>query len=56
MRAYRVHLRMPSCGRAFENVEVIGRDMRYAYALVGRDILNRYRIVLDGPHEKWSCP
>jgi len=54
MPCCRVSLRFPSCGRVFKDIEVIARDSDRAYALIGRDILNQYRVVLDGPAEEWS--
>lgn len=33
-------------------IEVVIIDKEYA--LIGRDILNRYRVMLDGPEERWS--
>ena len=39
-------------GENLHEVEVIGvhRD----YAIIGRDILNQHRIILDSPNEVWS--
>lgn len=36
----------------FDNIEII--PIERDYALIGRDILNRYRIVLDGPNRNWE--
>jgi hypothetical protein len=36
----------------FEHVQVVATDG--AYALIGRDILNNLRVVLDGPAKQWS--
>ena len=51
-RVYIINLRIADCGTVFEDVEVvaIGRD----YALIGRDILNSYKVVLDGSHLQWT--
>lgn len=35
-----------------KNIEVIAIPKKYA--LVGRDILNQHKIVLDAPKQKWS--
>jgi len=35
-----------------ERVEVAALNI--SYALIGRDILNQYRVTLDGPLETWS--
>lgn len=34
-------------------VVVIDNSFNRRYALIGRNILNRYRLVLDGPQEIW---
>jgi predicted aspartyl protease len=39
-------------GKVFENTRVIGLD--YNYGLLGRDILNKFKIILDGPQSDWS--
>jgi predicted aspartyl protease len=50
MKSYIVHLRIGKCD--FKNMEVIGFDREYA--LIGRDILNRYQITFDGPNLLWE--
>jgi predicted aspartyl protease len=47
---YTVHLKIGSCEFKDRKVVVIERP----YALVGRDILNSYKVVLDGPHLQWT--
>jgi hypothetical protein len=51
MTAYTVHLRIGYLGDDFEDIEVIATSR--PYALIGRDILNQFRLVFDGPHEVW---
>ena len=36
----------------YRNIEVVAIPKKYA--LIGRDILNRHKIILDAPNEKWS--
>lgn len=36
-----------------QDVELV--VLHQPYFIVGRDILNRYRVILDGPTESWSA-
>jgi hypothetical protein len=52
-----VSLRIGNC--LFEDIEVVVTDN--TYALVGRDILNKYKLTLDAPANTWmatgpGCP
>jgi hypothetical protein len=47
-----VHVRISPCRNDFKDVEVIEVDRNYA--LIGRDILNKYKLVLDGPRLVWT--
>lgn len=40
-------------GIRFRNYPVISNSKR-KYAIIGRDILNRYSTILNGPHEEFS--
>jgi predicted aspartyl protease len=46
-----VSLRIGNC--LFEDIEVIVTDN--TYALVGRDILNKYKLTLDAATKSWSA-
>lgn len=48
--SFRVHLAIASC--RFEHHEVIVLDR--PFGLIGRDILNKYLITLDGPQEMYD--
>jgi hypothetical protein len=50
--AYTVHLRIGDLGADLEDVLVIATAR--PYALIGRDILNKYKLVLDGPRLVWT--
>jgi hypothetical protein len=39
-------------GCTFEELEVIPLDIDYV--IIGRDVINRYKIVLDGPNNRWE--
>ena len=45
-----VHLTIGSC--EFKDVKVLETD--HGYALIGRDILNQYKVVMDGPAKEWT--
>lgn len=45
-----VDLKVGRC--RFPNIEVI--PIATDYALIGRDIIRQYRIILDGPNSKWG--
>ena len=40
-------------GTLFASLEVIVLE-HLQYALIGRDILNRYKLILDGPNLEWT--
>lgn len=46
-----ISLRVGQC--VFEDIEVIITDNKYA--LVGRDILNGYKVILDAPAKSWTA-
>lgn len=49
-RTYRINIRITDY--EYKNVEVI--PITKQYALIGRDILNQHKIILDAPNQKWS--
>lgn len=49
-KSFIVNLKIKDC--IFENIEVITLDKEYA--LIGRDILNRYNVFFDGPNGIWG--
>ena len=50
MRTYFINLKIAEYN--LPGLEVIA--IPFTNALLGRDILNRFKIVLDGPNQKWS--
>jgi len=49
--SYTVNLKLGNC--YFENIEVVVLpDMEYG--LIGRDILNDFKITFDGPNDSWK--
>jgi hypothetical protein len=48
-RAYLIHLKVASWN--FYDFRV--GTFKKPYALIGRDIINRYNITLDGPQQRW---
>ena len=49
--AYLIDIRLANC--YFHKIEVVVLPSGKDYAIVGRDILNRYRIIFDGPRQSW---
>lgn len=49
MKIFRIDIRLNSC--LFRGLEVVGFERDFA--LVGRDILNNYKIVFDGLNSEW---
>lgn len=54
--SYIIGLRFPEFDESFQDLRVISMP-RKRYAIIGRDILNRYKIVMDGPSSTFrlSC-
>ena len=48
-KAYIMHLQFAGCNLA--NIQVI--SLESGIALIGRDILNKHKVTLDGPNNKW---
>jgi predicted aspartyl protease len=49
--SYTLNLRLGNC--YFENIEVVVLH-EIEYGLIGRDILNDFRIIFDGPRDAWT--
>ncbi len=49
-KTYHVHIKIAEHVDQVVEVLAIPRE----YALIGRDILNRHKVVLDGPDQKWG--
>jgi hypothetical protein len=47
-----VSLRLPAQSEPFRDIKVL--EIPSNYGIIGRDILNQYRIVLDAPSEQWG--
>lgn len=52
--AYPFFLDIQLGGCHFDQFEVFGLPNLTGIALIGRDILNRYKLILDGINEHWS--
>lgn len=50
LTTYFVNLKLAKC--RFPDIEVIA--INSDYAIIGRDIINSYRIVLDAPNGEWE--
>lgn len=48
MKIYRIHLNLEGWGEEVEVVSYAGK-----YAIIGRDILNDLKVILDGPGKVW---
>lgn len=49
-KSYIIHLKLANC--EFRDLEVIAIDK--PYALIGRDILNKYKLTFDAPNSTWD--
>lgn len=49
-KTFLINLKAKNC--KFLNCEVAGSNKKYAE--IGNNILNRYKLILDGPNKKWS--
>lgn len=51
-RSYWVSIIIPGFNVVIEDIEVITRPLDYG--ILGRDLLNRLKLLLDGPHSRWA--
>lgn len=49
VKSYFINLKVADCD--FPDIEVLALNKEYA--IIGRDILNRYKVTLDAPNLKW---